>query len=358
MNSFKYPDVSVVITFYREGLVLKETIESALSQTHSMTEVVLVDNNANPETRRIASEYSQKFPRSVRLVHEPLQGVAASKNRGLAESRGRFVAILDGDDLMSPDRIQTQREAFLLSPGVVLVSSWYDRVSMDNRTIVRKDVSTTEPSIWLNTQRILKELFPCSPESGSGETLHFPLISTTFFERETALSIGGFENRFNPRWFEDIEFFLRMYTQGEFFKVPRSLVRYRISSPEAMEIKQRQMDWVAFCHQRDLFYKILWNHFGVSSDRATSIFRKLAGLWLCHDSFNFLRYSNGKKLAIRMLARSIRNDATSIATWKLLLKAQFPQKLYPKLFWFGELMNDPLPEGATTEMVESIFLLK
>ena len=352
------PEISVVITFFREGDLLRETVESAMNQTASHVEVVLVDNNADPKTRDIAKDFASRFPESVRYVHEPMQGVAASKNRGLLESRGRFVAILDGDDLMAPERLRLQREAFLDNPGAALVSTWYDRVSMDNTTVVRKDVAQTEPSIWLETQEILKGLFPCGEGSGKGESLHFPLISTAFFERETALSVGGFENRFNPRWFEDIEFFLRMYAKGEFVKVPQSLVRYRISSPEAMEIKQRQMDWVGLCRQRDLFFRILWDRFGTDSERVREIFQKLAGLWLRHESLNFLRYRDGKDLGIRMLERSLRADSGSTDGWKLWSKTKLPQDLYPRLFWFGKFMEEPLPPSATRELVDSVFLVK
>lgn len=351
------PEISVVITFFHEGDLLRETVESALNQTASNVEVVLVDNNADPNTREIAKVFSSRFPETVRYVHEPMQGVAASKNRGLLESRGRFVAILDGDDLMAPERLRLQREAFLNHPGTVLVSTWYDRVSMDNKTVVRKDVAQTEPNIWLESQEILKDLFPSGPGSGSGRSLHFPLISTAFFERETALAVGGFENRFNPRWFEDIEFFIKMYTRGEFVKVPQSLVRYRISSPEAMAIKQRQMDWVGLCRQRDLFFQILREAFGHRSTRSLEVIQKLSGLWLRHESVNFLRYRDGKDLGVRMLERSLMADQ-GWDTWKLWMKAKLPQSFYPKVFWFGKFMEEPLPETASRELVESLFLLK
>ncbi|MHB1286619.1 MAG: glycosyltransferase family 2 protein [Leptospirales bacterium] len=352
----KNPDVSVVITFFREGEVLRETVESALAQTYPNTEVVLVDNNADPLTRQVAQQFVNQFPDSVRLVHEPIQGVAASKNRGLIDSRGEFVAILDGDDLMHPERIELQRDAFRKNPDLALVSSYYDRVSMDNKTVVREGVSQTEPSIWLETQKILKALFPVSPRSGSGETLHFPLISTVFFRREKAIKAGGFNNAFNPRWFEDIEFFLRMHSHGEFYKVPKSLVRYRISSPEAMEVKLKQMDWVGLCRQRDLFYRILWEQFGDLTPETEDVFRNLKALWYQYESLNFFRYEKGRSLGKRMLEHSLKNNPKDFKTWKLWLKAHLPQAMLPRLFWFGDPVREPLPAGANNELVDSLFL--
>ena len=349
------PDVSVVITFFREGEILRETIESALGQTYQDTEVVLVDNNADPLTRQVAQKFASQFPDSVRLVHEPIQGVAASKNRGLIESRGEFVAILDGDDLMHPERLALQREAFRENPGLALVSTRLDRVSMDNKIEVRKDISQTEPTIWLETERILKDLFPLSPFSGSGQSLHFPLISTAFFKKKTAMDAGGFNNAFNPRWFEDIEFFLRMHEKGEFYKVPRSLVRYRISSPEAMEVKLNQMDWVGLCRQRDLFYRILWERFGNPAPRTAGVFRRLKALWFRHESYNFFRYEQGVPLGKKMLKHSLKNNPRDFTTWKMWIKSQFPQTMHPRLLWFRELLKEPLPAGATQEMVDGLF---
>lgn len=352
------PEVSVVITFYREGDLFRETVDSALGQSFGDCEIVLVDNNADLLTQAVAKDFVARFPQSVRLVFEPVQGACSARNRGIEESRGRFVAFLDGDDLADPHRISLQREQFLNTPGVSLVSGWYDRVSMDNNKVVRKDVSVTEPVIWLETQNILKELFPAGPESGKGESLHFPLTSTTFFERETALAVGGFDTRLNPRWFEDIEFYLRMYTKGEFTKIPRSLARYRIATPEMMEVKRRQMDWVGFCRHMDRFYRILWENFGKSSKETMRIFQKLAALWLRHESLSFLRYREGKDLGIRMLERSIKRDPFAIDSWKLRIKAELPQKYYSRLFWFDDLISDPLPPEATKDLVDSLFQVK
>ena len=352
------PEVSIVITLYREGALLRDAVESALGQSFEDAEIVLVDNNADSATQVVAKDFTARFPRSVRLVSEPIQGACSARNRGIEESRGRFVAFLDGDDLADPRRIELQRELFLNNPGVALVSGWYDRVSMDNKSVVRRDVSVTEPVIWLETQNILKDLFPVGPESGRGESLHFPLTSTTFFKRETALMVGGFDTRLDPRWFEDIEFYLRMYAKGEFAKVPRSLARYRISNPEMMEVKRNQMDWVGFCRHMDRFYRILWENFGGPSTDTKKIFRKLAALWLRHESLTFLRYRDGKELGVRMLDRSLRCDPSAIVSWKLRLKAELPQKYYTRLFWFNDFVREALPLEATRELVDSMFQLK
>lgn len=349
------PDTSILITFFREKDVLKDTIESALSQSFSDTEIVLVDNNASPENRVVAENYVSRYPKTVRLVHEPIQGVCSARNTGFRESRGTFIAILDGDDLMHPDRLSIQRAVFDEQPTVSVVSSWYDRVSMDNQTVIRPNVKETEPSIWLETEEILRGLFPRSQNSGSGRTLHFPLTSTSLFRKSQALEVGGFDLIFNPRWYEDVEFFIRMYEKGEFHKVPISLVRYRISSPEAMEVKQKQMDWVSLCRQLNVFYRVLWNRYGNQEQKTRAIFERLRALWYRHYSVYFLRYAKDRSLGRRMLEHSLKSNPKDLMTWKLWMKSYFPKSLHPKLFWFDSLNHDPLPLEADKNLVDGLF---
>jgi glycosyltransferase involved in cell wall biosynthesis len=112
-----FHEISLVIKSLQEDAHPRETVESAMNETASNVEVVLVDNNADPKTRDIAMDFASRFPESVRYVHEPMQGVAALKNRRLFESRGRFVVIFDGDNLMAPEHLRLQREAFLDNLG-------------------------------------------------------------------------------------------------------------------------------------------------------------------------------------------------------------------------------------------------
>ena len=146
-----------------------------------------------------------------------------------------------------------------------------------------------------------------------------------------------------------------MYERGEFLKIPRSLVRYRSPSPEAAEVKRRQMDWAGMCHHMDLFYRILLEHFGLSSEKSYRIFSRLAALFLRYQSLNFFQYRDGRKLGIRMLGRSIAADPKSLDTWKMWVKAHLPQQFYPSLFWFEEFMEGNLPFGMDRDLVNGLF---
>ena len=163
------PEVSVVITMYREGKLLAETIDSILAQTFRSFEILLVDNNADTETVRIAQLYVDNHPDHVRMVKEPIQGVSAAKNRGIRESRGTYVALHDGDDLSHPERLELQWLIMKDRPELSVVCSWFDRVGPDGKEIIKKDISESTPHFWFRTEQILKDFYPdrSSPDPAS-----------------------------------------------------------------------------------------------------------------------------------------------------------------------------------------------
>ncbi|MCL5259732.1 MAG: glycosyltransferase family 2 protein [Nitrospirae bacterium] len=349
------PVISVVITMYREGELLAETIESILRQTCQDFEIVLVNNNADPLTVTVANRYREKYPEKIRIVHEPIQGVSAAKNRGIIESRGTYIALHDGDDLSHPERLHLQFQAMKENPSLAFVGSWFDRVGPDGKEIIKQDVSGAAPYFWLRTEQIIKKLYPERPLSDPSSPLNFALISTTFFKRETAIHVGLFDTRFNPRWFEDFEFLTRLYDTGEVLKIPRSLLRYRMHTPERATILRKQMNWLAVIRHLDLFYNILWDRYQSRTPDAPEIFRELRAFWLTYVSGFFLEHKKGRILGKMALGRALKENRQDPYIWKLWGKSLLPQSLYPKLFWFDELNPSPLPEGANEHLVKGLF---
>lgn len=86
------PSVSIVVAARNNGAYLADALRSAVSQSIAC-EVVYVDDGSEDDSVTIAA----RFP-TVRTIRRPREGVCASRNVGLAESRGQFVLFLDGDD--------------------------------------------------------------------------------------------------------------------------------------------------------------------------------------------------------------------------------------------------------------------
>ena len=103
--------VSVVVPSFNHGKYVVEAVESALGQSHPAIEVVVVDDgSADDSVERLRARFAAD-PR-VRLLSQENRGAHAAINRGVRESSGEFVAILNSDDRYHPERFATLLGAF------------------------------------------------------------------------------------------------------------------------------------------------------------------------------------------------------------------------------------------------------
>jgi len=112
----RQPKVSVIIPTYNRGWVLREAIESVLSQEFSDYELIVVDDGSTDDTPEILEVYG----RDIIVLHQSNRGVSAARNRGIAVSRGQLVAFLDSDDLWLPRKLTRQVDFFKANPAALI----------------------------------------------------------------------------------------------------------------------------------------------------------------------------------------------------------------------------------------------
>jgi glycosyltransferase involved in cell wall biosynthesis len=93
---------SVIVAAYNVEGFVAETVGSALGQTYPEVEVIVVNDGSTDGT----ASALQPFRDRILYVEQPNRGLAAARNRGLQEASGKYVALLDGDDLWLPDRLE------------------------------------------------------------------------------------------------------------------------------------------------------------------------------------------------------------------------------------------------------------
>src|SRR6266849_1163735 len=109
--------ISVVIPAYNAVPYLKETIESALSQSYAPHEIIVVDDGSTDGTADIV----RSFGSQVRLLQHTNRGPSASRNRGIEEATRDWIALVDADDLFLPDKLLLQVRAVDQNPSALLV---------------------------------------------------------------------------------------------------------------------------------------------------------------------------------------------------------------------------------------------
>jgi succinoglycan biosynthesis protein ExoO len=100
------PLVSVVMANHNGAAFLADALRSALGQSLADIEVVLADDGSTDASLAIAHAIAAADPRLVVLPPAPNGGPAAARNRGFAAARGAWIAVMDSDDLMHPERLE------------------------------------------------------------------------------------------------------------------------------------------------------------------------------------------------------------------------------------------------------------
>ncbi|MEO8484799.1 MAG: glycosyltransferase [Betaproteobacteria bacterium] len=99
------PVVSVVVPVFRSERFVAATIRSVLAQTLRTFELIVVDDGSPDRSIEICRTFAD--PR-IRYVHQPNRGLAAARNAGIRHARGRYIALLDSDDLWAPEKLAHQ----------------------------------------------------------------------------------------------------------------------------------------------------------------------------------------------------------------------------------------------------------
>ena len=96
--------VSVIIPVYNHASELKRAIESVLNQTEQNFEVIVVDDGSEENIKEITDSFNDE---RISLIKNENHGNAnVARNRGIAEARGEFVAMLDADDEYLPEHLK------------------------------------------------------------------------------------------------------------------------------------------------------------------------------------------------------------------------------------------------------------
>src|SRR5262245_9487013 len=130
------PEVSVVIPTYNRAGFLKTAITSALAQTLQNFEIIVVDDASQDDTEKILRQFQDSRIRLIR--HKTNQGVAAARNTGVVNSKGKFIAFLDDDDQWFPQKLEKQLRVLEKNPTVGVVYTGSFAVDASSNQIIKQ----------------------------------------------------------------------------------------------------------------------------------------------------------------------------------------------------------------------------
>lgn len=145
------PLVSVVTPVYNAALFLEQTIQSVLNQTYPHWELILVDDGSTDASFEIAEAFSKKDSRIKSFQLKENQGAGVSRNFGIREAIGTYIAFLDADDLWTPEKLQKQLDFMIKNNCKICYSSY--QLMNENGSLQPKIV---EALPQLNFKKLLK----------------------------------------------------------------------------------------------------------------------------------------------------------------------------------------------------------
>jgi glycosyltransferase involved in cell wall biosynthesis len=120
MSSQTAPTVSIIIPCFNQGKYLNDALQSVVNQSWQDWECMIVNDGSTDDTHDIAMHVGA-LDKRFKYIKQENRGLAGARNRGVRESRGRYIQFLDSDDLLLPTKLETQVK-LLRSTGELSIS--------------------------------------------------------------------------------------------------------------------------------------------------------------------------------------------------------------------------------------------
>lgn len=127
--------VSIITPCYNGAKYISETIESVIAQTYTDWEMLIIDDGSKDNSVEIIQLYMEKEQR-IKLLQQENAGSAAARNNGIRQAKGKYIALLDADDLWKPEFL-TNQIRFMKEKEAVCVYCSYRRINEYSKEILR-----------------------------------------------------------------------------------------------------------------------------------------------------------------------------------------------------------------------------
>ncbi len=231
--------LSVIIPLYNKELSVGRAIASVLAQHYSSFELLVIDDGSTDESYERAAEFTD--PR-VRLIRQSNQGVAAARNQGMSQARGKYLCFLDADDQYLPEFLSQMACLIRQAPEAALYSCRFDIVDEHGRMMQLNSGFAPEFA------GSVADFFTAYRQNRS-------LICASSFaiRRELLLAIGGFPA--GIRIGEDIFVWLQAALTGPMmYSAKTAAVVYQNAENRTVHQQTQELAWHLVYFLRDRYW--------------------------------------------------------------------------------------------------------
>lgn len=198
--------VSVLIAC-NSSTYLRETIKSIENQTfdHNLIEIILVLDRLDKEEIMLQLMSATKI--NLQIFQSQIPGVVQATNLGLNKAIGDFVAVIDSDDVMLPDRLENQIKFLEENPEIVGVGGHIQLINENGEVIGEKRYNCSPTKIRRNIFEMVQLAHPA-----------------TTYRREFIISLGGYRDLSAP----DLDLWIRALEESNLANIDELVIQYRI----------------------------------------------------------------------------------------------------------------------------------
>lgn len=306
------PLISVIMPAYNALPYIDQAIRSVLDQDYPNIELIVVDDGSRDGTPELAEQFGDR----VKVLRQKNAGPAAARNRGIAESRGDFIAFLDADDVWLPGKASMQVRYLQNHPEVGVVYGDFRHWSP------QADGTFSKPPLFISE----KAPFAVFPEH-SGWIYNALLfdnvvhIITAMLRRSVIEAVGGLDETLPTG--EDYDFWLRISRQFRADKLDCTIAYYRDHAAGITKTPRKENnEYKVLVKTLNAFGPIGPDGIGVSSSRVRD---RLFQLCFSHGYFH-IRFGD-PKVAQKAFAAALHHAPFKPKVWAYWVGALFKHRI-------------------------------
>ena len=217
----KYPLVSILVNCYNSELYLKDCLNSLVNQTYDNLEIIVWDNKSTDNTKKITESF--KDPRIKYYLSNSHKNLVESRIDAWKYLNGKYVAVLDSDDIAYENRIKLQLEMMLANEKLAVIGGGVQYIDSQKNLLSQK--------IYISNSKKIYDLIYSKFIMNN---------STLFFDKIKVDKVGGYSNRFI--YINDYELVYRLSKRYDIDNHPKIVSQNRIHKNSLTNLKCEPME--------------------------------------------------------------------------------------------------------------------
>lgn len=202
--------ISVIIPTYNRAYLVKDAINSVLSQTYQEFEILVVDDGSTDDTVKVVNSFQDE---RIKYIYQENSGKpSVVRNKGIKEAKGDFIAFLDSDDLWHPEMLEKHINILKDNPDIGFSTNWSLYQTFDGKELFQKKCLAHNQKEYLEYML----LDPDKAYTGTGSSL---------IRKEILQKAGLFDEEMT--FCEDWDLFFRMAALSEIYNIEEILTYVR-----------------------------------------------------------------------------------------------------------------------------------